>query len=79
MSHLPLVVWRGYVFKVQTTVCFLLTGSCGFAGAAVFGEEHDQQEGTFPIVLARSPSTPACLTLLSWELKASGSPAHSVE
>ena len=50
-----------------------------FAGAAVFGEEHDQQEGTFPVVMARSPSAPACLTLLSWELKASDSTAHSVE
>lgn len=34
------------------------------AGAAVLGEEHAQQEGTFPIVLARSQSVPACLIVL---------------
>lgn len=65
--------------KFRPQVASFSRARAGFAGAAVLGEEHDQQEGTFPVVLARSPSTPACLTLLSWELEASDSTARSVE
>lgn len=70
MSNLPIMVCGGHVFRVQTTVCFLLTGACvGFAGAAVPGEEHGQQKDTFPVVLARSQRTPSCFTLLPWVLE----------
>lgn len=35
----------------------------GSAGAAVLGEEHAQQEGTFPCCFGKEPGGPCCLTL----------------
>ena len=70
MSNLPIMVWGGHVFRVQTTVRFLLTRACAdFVGTAVPGEEPGQQKDTFPVVLARSQRTPSCFTLLPWVLE----------
>lgn len=72
VSHIPSVVWGGHLIEFSPPCAsFLTMARAGSAGAAVLGEEHAQQEGTFPIAFWQGARVPllallCCLRVLGF-------------